>query len=142
MNEKIIVSMKNLTDTEREQLMNLVKKASEEKKSKEWTPNYNENVYVINSCGGIVRWKYIALNMKTGTITIGSVRTEKGKKMTNDDKILIDKWQTFYSIQKMKELEPKHKRCINRALNRICEQLPVDAVHVVRCEDCKYKKVD
>ena len=50
MNETITVNMENLTDTEREQLMNLVKKASnEEKKSKVWKPKIGESYYDLGA---------------------------------------------------------------------------------------------
>lgn len=43
-----------------------------------------------------------------------------------DKRILIDKWSAVYALRKMIDNEPKHKRCINRYIEKIIEQQTVD----------------
>lgn len=63
MEDKITISMENLTNEEREQLMKLVKKASEGKESKIWKPKDGQEYYTI--CNGeicIYNWNGIVFD--------------------------------------------------------------------------------
>ncbi len=53
MENHITVNMENLSEEERKQLMNLIKKSNGSKRNL-WKPNYGRKYFYINDCGGIM----------------------------------------------------------------------------------------
>lgn len=53
MENNITVNMENLSEEERKQLMNLIKKSNGSKRNL-WKPNYGRKYFYINDCGGIM----------------------------------------------------------------------------------------
>ena len=72
MEDKITISMENLTKEEREQLMKLVKKASEGKESKIWKPKDGQGYYTIFN-GEICNYYWNGVSFDEQAFAVGDV---------------------------------------------------------------------